>query len=461
MKSNLIQLFFILVLIISCVESNTPDTIDISKNWHFSPDESNRGISDNWYAESFIDSNWKSIDGGKSWEVQGYSNLDSFGWYRKSVVVPANWRGKDVWIKFEGVNDAYELFINGVKVSAFGEDGKSVAGKPTFTKLSDKLNFGKANQITVKVNDWVGSGGLWHLPIILTTDENNVLNEPTKTIAVGDLHAVFVDNNEYGEHHQSGYNGISELIHSAQDSNIFVSSCAGFNLEHIFAGNSLTELFEPRIFPMKLKQISKNSVELHQAETPLSHVESWTTFKVVSPHYIDINFRCIIKSNEFFNHGYAGFFWASYINAPKDKKIYFLGKEKGADEKKWIAANSLKHGVASTHVGVNDNFNLFAVPEFNLILANHYSNYIFTEPFYYGKYEDMVFAYLFSTPKDGIIRFTQSDTGAGPQNPAWDFQFLIPHPKQGKEYSFNARIVYKPFISGEDILEEYKSWENE
>jgi len=460
MKSKLTLLLFILTLVLSCVEDHSPRTIDISKNWHFSPDKNNTGIYEKWYAVSFDDSQWRILDTGKRWEDQGYPNLDSYGWYRKKVAIPADWEGKDVWLKFGGVNDSYELFINGERVSSFGERNSSVAGRPTVTMLAERLNYGESNQITVKVNDWGLSGGLWRLPIIITTDENNVSNVPTQTITVGDLLAVFVDNSEYGEQHHGGYNGISELRHSAQDSSLFVPSFAGFNLEHIFSGDSLSFLYEPRDFPMELKKISKNSVELHQAETSLSHVESWTTFKLIAPHYIDINFRCIIKSDDFFRHGYAGFFWASYINAPHDKKIYFLGKEKETSEQKWIGARSSKHGVASTHTGINDNFNLFTVPGFNVSLANHYSNHVFTKSFYYGRFENMVFVYLFSKPKDGIIRFTQSPTGAGPQNPAWDFQFIISDFIVGKEYSFKVRLVYKEWVDAENILKEYEDWIN-
>ena len=50
----------------------------------------------------------------------------------------------------------------------------------------------------------------------------------------GDLVATFVDNQSFGIDHKSGYNGIAELYHSAQDSTPFVPFYAGFNLEHIF-----------------------------------------------------------------------------------------------------------------------------------------------------------------------------------------------------------------------------------
>lgn len=287
------------------------------------------------------------------------------------------------------------------------------------------------------------------------TSENK---EKPVSISIGDLHAVFIDNDKYGEHHRNGYNGISELRHSAQDSNLFVPFYAGFNLEHIFAGDSLSNLFEPRKSPMEIRHISKYEVELFQPETQLSHVESRTIFKMVPPHYIDVSFQCIIKSDEFFKHGYAGIFWASYINAPSDIKIYFKGNEKGSKEIKWIGAYSKKHGLESSHIGVKDTFDLIAVPGFNVTLANHYSNYLFKEPFYYGRFNNMVFAYLFSEPEDGIIRFSQSPTGGGPQNPAWDFQFIIPNFEIGKEYSFNARLIYKEWIGANDIINEYKEW---
>jgi hypothetical protein len=70
----------------------------------------------------------------------------------------------------------------------------------------------------------------------------------------------------------------------------------------------------------------------------------------------------------------------------------------------------------------------------------------------------MVFAYLFDVPKGQILRFAQSPTGGGETNPAWDFYILNPGFEVGKEYSFNVRLVYKPFVSGEDIREEYQKW---
>lgn len=162
---------FVLLIASGCGKTDSPESIDLSKNWRFSPDENNIGQSEKWYAPNFDDSHWDKIDAGKRWEDQGYPNLDSFGWYRKTVDVPLDWKGKDIWIKFGAVNDAYELFVNGESVSSFGKANITFAAKPSFTKVSDNLKYGQSNLVAVKVNDWGNSGGLWRLPAIITTDK--------------------------------------------------------------------------------------------------------------------------------------------------------------------------------------------------------------------------------------------------------------------------------------------------
>lgn len=171
MKTTLLVIIISLLGIAGCQQNNSPETIDLSKSWRFSPDKNNVGISKGWYKNDFDDSQWDTLDAGIRWENQGYPKLDSLAWYRKIVDIPIDWKGKDVWIKFGGVNDAYELYVNGESVSSFGEANISFAGKPSFTNVSDKLKYGQANVIVVKVNDWGNSGGLWRLPVIITTDK--------------------------------------------------------------------------------------------------------------------------------------------------------------------------------------------------------------------------------------------------------------------------------------------------
>jgi len=175
--------------------------------------------------------------------------------------------------------------------------------------------------------------------------------EQLKSVKIekGNLKAVFIDNTELPPVHRAGYNGIAELYHTDQDSTVFVPAYAGFNLEHAFGGDSLVQFFEPRINPMTLYMKSENEVFLYQKVTPISVAESITEFKLVEPCYIDITFRCILHDKQYFRHGYAGFFWASYINKPPDRNIYFRGITEDQPSETWISAFSEKHGTKSTH----------------------------------------------------------------------------------------------------------------
>lgn len=276
------------------------------------------------------------------------------------------------------------------------------------------------------------------------------------TISAGDLTVTFADNTAFGEHHRAGYNGIAELRHKEQAENVFVPLYAGFNLEHIFGGDRLEQLFEPRNHPMTLKQVSDQTVVLHQSATPLSSVETTITFTVTPPHYIVIRVEHIAHKKDFFKHGYLGTFWASYINAPEDKHIYFVGSEPGNDKPHWISAFSEKHGFKSTHLPVGEKQDLFFAEDFNASLASHFSDYRFSQPFFYGRFRNMVLILMFDR-SDGI-RFSQSPTGGGEKNPAWDFQFIVRDPEVGKPYSFRARVAYWPFRDRYDTSKELEEW---
>jgi len=175
-----------LLLLVGCQHARIPETISIWENWRFAPDEAGNGLAAGWHAPQLDDAAWDSIDAGLRWEDQGYKELDGFGWYRKQVEIPAHWQGQRVWIKFGGTNDAYTLFVNGNEVSAFGAANISFAGKPSISEITEYVDFGAPNLIAVQVNDWGGSGGLWHLPVEITTDEDaaNNLFKPMSDIPV-------------------------------------------------------------------------------------------------------------------------------------------------------------------------------------------------------------------------------------------------------------------------------------
>jgi hypothetical protein len=280
------------------------------------------------------------------------------------------------------------------------------------------------------------------------------------TFHAGDLTAIIGDN-AADKDHRAGYNGVWSLTHRTEPINLFVPSVAGLNLEHIFDGDkgdtdgTQKIFFEPRNAPMTFKRISDTEAELHQPPTPTFHLESWTRFKLTAPHYLDFAFRCVATQHAF-AHGYIGLFWASYINAPEDKSLYFRGGGL------WQQLCTQQHDDESTVRHRNDKVDLKFSKHMRDALYRNLSPLRYDEPFYYGLFRKHIYILMFE--KSDGIRLTHSPSGGGVNkeaqttNPAWDFQYLVPKYEVKREYSLRARIVHRERCSRDEVLREYENW---
>ena len=282
------------------------------------------------------------------------------------------------------------------------------------------------------------------------------------TLRVGDLTAVIGDNSADDEH-RAGYNGVWSLQHSAATRSVFVPAVSGLNLEHIVTGDQLDDgkiFFEPRNAAMNFRKLDDHSAELHQPPTPTFHVESWTQFQLVAPHYLDMTFRC--KAHQpVFSRGYLALFWASYINAPADKSMYFQG---GLDGQKdlWTQFCTQWHNDQSTVRHRDDAFEMTFPSDGRDALFKSLSRFRFDLPFFYGNFDDLIWLVMFDRAEG--IRLTHSPSGGGGNaalqttNPAWDFQFLVQNPEIMREYSFRVRTVLRPRCSRAEMLGEFMKW---
>ena len=283
------------------------------------------------------------------------------------------------------------------------------------------------------------------------------------TFLAGDITAIIGDNSAEGDH-RAGYNGVWSLTHKSDKTNLFVPAVAGLNFEHIFDGETVDPraetkiFFEPRNWPMKFKKISATEAELHQEPTPTFHLESWTTFNLVAPHYIDFSFRCR-PTQHVFKRDYIGLFWASYMNAPDDKSMYF--RSKGA----WQQHCTPTHNTLSTLLHENDKFEMTFTRDHRDCLYKSFSPLRYSQPFFYGLARDMTVIVMFD--RTAGIRLTHSPSGGGfdkdrqSPHPAWDFQYVIEKYDVNIDYGFKGRLVYRPRCSREEVLKEYEGWRKE
>jgi len=286
------------------------------------------------------------------------------------------------------------------------------------------------------------------------------------SLKVSQLTAVIGNNNAMGEH-RPWYNGLFSLNSPHQGESPFVPKYAGLNLEHYFdAGKRRTDrqvFFETRAIPMSFKRIDARTVELRQDATPYWGVESQATIQLTEPYYVDYRFRCWPRK-EGLEGDLLGVFWASYINGPLDKSIYFLSNGSTLDAPQWEQFYSQEHNLDSSLRHGSDSYRMPSVGERDALWRDE-SPLRYSEPFFYGRFKNMVLIYIFKS--QSLARFTTSPSGGGlssdqtAMNPAWDFQLLIPDYQVNKEYGVDVRLVYKPWVDRADVIEEARMYLDE
>ncbi len=141
------------------------------KTWQFKPDGSNTGLAKKWHLPSTkLDDSWKDIGIGRAWEGLGYPKLDGWAWYRIAVDIPADWKELPAYISFEGVDDHYELYVNGKLAGSGGDiETKTTAFEERKSHaVTQFITPGETAHIAVRVYDWYGAGGLFR-PVTIGT----------------------------------------------------------------------------------------------------------------------------------------------------------------------------------------------------------------------------------------------------------------------------------------------------
>jgi len=292
--------------------------------------------------------------------------------------------------------------------------------------------------------------------------------EHTARLETDRLRVVIADNEAYGSDHRAGYNGVAELrLKPGDEKNLFVPNYAGLNLEHVFSGDATSfgwNIFEPRRSPMELIQRSKRRVELRQEKTEHWPLRSRLVFEV-KDDAIDLTYYGTPLEDVWKKHGYIGVFFASYIHAPEDMAIQFIGRSRpgrGDSQPRWIKHLPEKHGVAASHRPAGSQWDPPADAGFKLTLVTGVSDFEYLYPFYFGRSGENVFILMFErTRNESELRFAQSPSGGGKGNPAWDFAYFRRDYAINREFSFRVRAVYRKFTSIEEIVRLYENWSGE
>ena len=259
------------------------------------------------------------------------------------------------------------------------------------------------------------------------------------TLRAGDLTVVIGDDSDHGAG-KAGYEGIWSLTHTQRDVNVFRPIYAG-----VIAHRQ----------PCTVVRLSETAAEIRREGG--AAVER---FEVVAPHFIDYTVR--------FKAGGTGAGWntASYMNAPEDPAIYLINS---AGE--WMRHYDPEHGHAASVLpeGMEPPV-LQTVPDAiyphgTNSFADAVSDLRFDpeRALFYGNIDGgMVLIYMFERGSEVIPYMSPSgggfDADLQRKCPAWDFRYRLQGLTAGEEVVLRTRLVYKPFVSEEDVLAEYAAW---
>jgi sialate O-acetylesterase len=102
---------------------------------------------------------WKAMKLPANWENAGLAAYDGIVWFRKDVVVPDEWAGKDLTLSLSPIDDNETTYINGEKVG-----GMNNWNSPRVYTVPGKLVKAGKNLIAIRVLDTGGGGGLFGTP---------------------------------------------------------------------------------------------------------------------------------------------------------------------------------------------------------------------------------------------------------------------------------------------------------
>lgn len=114
---------------------------------------------DSCAAREYDDSTWHEMKLPTIWERTSVGNFDGVVWFRKQVVIPSGWVGKDLVLKLGPIDDMDETFVNGQKVGDHLREGFWKVDR--VYKVAGSIVRDSLLQIAVRVIDIQGGGGIW------------------------------------------------------------------------------------------------------------------------------------------------------------------------------------------------------------------------------------------------------------------------------------------------------------
>jgi beta-galactosidase/beta-glucuronidase len=162
MKKIFLLTFSLFLVIQMQAQLSFGESERINSLWKFSNNANHEAINKN-----FNDHRWQTVSLPHDWSIRGQHSPTlasatgylpgGIGWYRKTINIPADRSGKNVYLYFEGVYNRSEVYLNGQLL------GKRPNGYISFAyEATPHIKFGQENVITVRVDHSQSADSRWY-----------------------------------------------------------------------------------------------------------------------------------------------------------------------------------------------------------------------------------------------------------------------------------------------------------
>ena len=146
-------------------EEGSPDVaLDLSGTWRFST-----GDDPAWRDPAFDDSAWEVRQVPDTSLNQGFDDYNGYAWFRLDFEIPAGAEGQNLIASMGFIDDADEVYLNGVLIGASGRvDSPRKSAwfeRRTYTVPAAAPVYGGTNTLAVRMYDMSGGGGWYKGPI--------------------------------------------------------------------------------------------------------------------------------------------------------------------------------------------------------------------------------------------------------------------------------------------------------
>lgn len=131
--------------------------------WRFTTDPDDTGKEEEWFTKEYDDGSWRDdVSIEASWQdfMPGSEPYFGASWYRLTFKSPKIKAGQRAWLCFEGADEEAWVWLNGKFIGSH-EEGSTGWNVPFEFDVTEALESGLKNQLTVRVRNTAAGGGLW------------------------------------------------------------------------------------------------------------------------------------------------------------------------------------------------------------------------------------------------------------------------------------------------------------